>query len=235
MTFNQSAEQNMSGLSKYFFVVILTIVSTCFGQGNLRVNSYNTVLAQSPSVIMLPPPDTTGGKPLMQCLKERRSTRTFDSKPLPQQVLSNLLWAAFGMNRSDGRRTAPSAMNRQEVDVYVAMQNGLYLYEASSHSLRSVTNEDVREKTGKQDFVKDAPLDIVYVADLSKSGKSSDEQILYPAADCGFIAQNVYLYCASEGLACVVRAMIDKPALSKAMNLRADQKIILSQTVGYPY
>lgn len=191
-----------------------------------------TCIAQD---IQLMKPDTVGGKPLMQCLKERKTTRSFDSKPLPPQALSNLLWAAFGKNRSDGRRTAPSAMNRQEIDIYVAMQSGLYLYDASSQSLKLVVKGDVREKTGTQSFVKDAPIDIVYVLDLSKTGKeSSEEQTVYTAADCGFIAQNVYLYCASEDLACVVRASIDKPALSKAMSLRSDQKIILSQTVGYP-
>lgn len=225
----------MGSQRKYFFVAMLTIASTCAGQDSLRVNQYNTVLQTSSPTITLPSPDTSGGKPLMQCLKQRRTTRSFDSKPLSKQVLSNLLWAAFGVNRPDGRRTAPSAMNKQEIEIYVAMQDGLYLYDGSTQSIKLVLKEDIRGKTGTQSFVKDAPLDIVYVADLSKTGQaSSDEQTLYTAADCGFIAQNVYLYCASEGLACVVRASIDKPVLSKAINLRPDQKIILSETVGYP-
>ncbi len=232
----------MNGLNKYFFVAVLVVTSTCVGQDSLRVNYYNTVLETSPStvvslptVITLPSPDTVGGKPLMQCLKERRTSRSFDSKPLPRQVLSNLLWAAFGVNRPDGRRTAPSAMNMQEINVYAVMQDGLYLYDATSQSLKQIVKEDIRGKTGTQSFVKDAPLDIVYVADFSKAGRaSSDDRILYTAADCGFIAQNVYLFCASEGLACVVRASIDKSTLSKVMNLRSDQMIILSQTVGYP-
>jgi len=225
----------MRGMSRCFIMSLLTLASTCFGQDSLRVGQYNTVIASSLSIMTLPPPDTSGGKPLMQCLKERKTTRSFDSRSLPQQMLSNLLWAAFGVNRADGRRTAPSAMNMQEIEIYVAMQDGLYLYDASSHMLRQVTKQDIREKTGTQSFVKDAPLDIVYVADLSKTRHASaDDQILYTAADCGFIAQNVYLYCASEGLACVIRASIDKPELSDAMRLRPDQKIILSQTVGYP-
>jgi SagB-type dehydrogenase family enzyme len=229
-------EEKMSRLIKYFFISFAVIAPTCAAQDSMRVNSYNTVLkTPPPTVISLLPPDTSGGKPLMRCLKERKTSRSFDSEPLPAQVLSNLLWAAFGVNRPDGRRTAPSAMNMQEMDIYVAMQKGLYLYDAPSHTLKQVTGEDIREKTGTQSFVKDAPLDIVYVADLSKTGRASaNDQILYTAADCGFIAQNVHLYCASEGLACVVRASIDKPALSKAMDLRPDQKIILSQTVGYP-
>jgi len=185
--------------------------------------------------VQLPKPDTTGGKPLMQVLKERKTSRSFDSKPLSQQVLSNLLWAAFGINRPDGHRTAPSAMNWQEIGVYVATQDGLFIYDAKSNSLEQVLKEDIRGKTGTQSFVKDAPVDIVYVSDLSKTGHASPEdQALYTGADCGFIAQNVYLYCASEGLACVVRGSIDRPALAKAMNLKDDQKIILSQTVGYP-
>ena len=119
--------------------------------------------------------------------------------------------------------------------MYVATEDGLYLYDAQSNSLKEVLKEDIRGKTGVQDFVKDAPVDIVYVADLSKTGRASPEdQTLYTAADCGFIAQNVYLYCASEGLACVVRGSIDRTSLLKAMNLGSNQKIILSQTVGYP-
>ncbi len=225
----------MEGLIRYFLIGFVGVTSVCTAQDSIRVGYYNTVHETAYSAITLLSPDTSGGKPLMQCLKDRKTTRSFDSKPLPKQVLSNLLWAAFGVNRPDGRRTAPSAMNWQEIDVYVAMQNGLYLYDPSSHSLKEVLTEDIREQTGTQSFVKDAPVDIVYVADLSKTGRAStDEQTLYTAADCGFIAQNVYLYCASEGLACVVRASIGKPALSKAMNLGPTQKILLSQTVGYP-
>ncbi len=220
---------------KYFVIAFTALTSTCAAQDSLRLGHYNTVHESSSAIIIMPSPDTAGGKPLMQCFKERKTTRSFDSRALPQQVLSNLLWAAFGVNRADGRRTAPSAMNRQEIDVYVAMQNGLYLYDAPSHSLDMVTKEDIRAKTGTQSFVTDAPLDIIYVADLSKEEHATlDEQNLFCAADCGFIAENVYLYCTSEELACVVRASIDKYGLSKAMNLRPDQKIILSQTVGYP-
>jgi len=229
----RNMEQVMKTFEKLIIVVSLFSGTVCMAQDDLKVDRYNTILATSPATITLLPPDTSGGMPLMKCFKERKSTRSFDSKILPDQVLSNLLWAAFGVNRSDGRRTAPSAMNRQEIQIYAAMQHGLYLYDAPSHSLRLVASEDIRNRTGKQDFVTDAPLDIVYVADLSKSGQSSDEQIFYPAADCGFIAENVYLYCASEGLACVVRAMIDKLALSKSMKLGPDQRILLSQTVGY--
>ncbi len=155
---------------------------------------------------------------------------------MPQQVLSNLLWAAFGINRPDsGRRTAPSAVNWQEIDIYVALQEGLYLHYARSHLLKGVVAEDVREFTGKQAYVKDAALNLVFVADGARmKNAGEDDRQLYGSADAGFIAQNVYLYCASQGLAVVVRGMIDRPALAAKMKLRPDQRIILAQTVGYP-
>jgi len=194
------------------------------------------VFADDLKPIQLPPPQTEIGKPLMQALKLRQTSRSFDSKPLPRQELSNLLWAADGINRSDsGKRTAPSAMNWQEVDVYVALPEALYLYEAKTHTLVPVVGKDLREATGKQDFVKDAPLNLVYVADLArmKNANEADKQ-LYSGADAGFIAQNVYLYCASQGLAVVVRGSVDRTALAQSMKLRPDQRIILAQTVGYP-
>jgi SagB-type dehydrogenase family enzyme len=185
--------------------------------------------------IQLPKPDTTGGKPLMQALKERKTSRSFSEKKLPDQVLSNLLWAAFGVNRPDGHRTAPSARNWQEIDIYVATEAGLYLYEARPHSLRRVLPDDLRAATGMQDFVGKAPVNLVYVADLDKvGGQASDDRDLFVAADCGFIAQNVYLYCASEGLSTVVRGMVDRQKLAKAIKLRSSQRILLAQTVGYP-
>jgi SagB-type dehydrogenase family enzyme len=193
--------------------------------------------AQELKPIQLPPPQTEIGKPLMQALKLRQSSRSFDSKPLPLQELSNLLWAANGINRPDsGKRTAPSAMNWQEVDVYVARPDALYLYEAKMHSLTPVVGKDLREATGAhQSFVKDAPVNLVYVADSTRMQRASDEdKSIYSATDVGFIAQNVYLYCASQGLAVVVRGSIDRPALAQAMKLRPEQKIVLAQTVGYP-
>ena len=171
----------------------------------------------------------------MQVLKDRQSTREFSDQKLSPQVLSNLLWAAFGVNRPDGKRTAPSAMNLQEIDIYVATQDGLYVYDAKANALNAVLAQDVRAATGTQSFVKDAAVNLVYVADLGKTGGGGGEdQILYTAADTGFIAQNVYLFCASEGLVTVVRGSVDRAALAKLMKLRPNQKIILAQTVGYP-
>jgi len=185
--------------------------------------------------VFLSPPQTTGGRPLMQVLKDRSTSRSFRSEKLSPQMLSNLLWAAFGVNRPEsGHRTAPSAMDRQEIDI-VAMAEGLYVYEAKTHVLQPVLAGDIRAMTGRQPFVSDAPVNLVYVADLGRMGRSSkEEQDLYSAADTGFISENVYLFCASEGLATVVRGSVDREALAKAMRLRQDQKIILAQTVGYP-
>jgi len=186
--------------------------------------------------IQLLKPQVDGGRPLMQVLKDRSTSRSFSAEKLPLQVLSNLLWAAFGINRPDsGKRTAPSAMNWQEIDIYVAAADGLYLYDAKAHLLQPVLSDDIRAMTGRQPFVKEAPINLVYVADFSRTGTASqEEKELYSAADTGFISENVYLYCASEGLATVVRGSMDRGALAKVMRLRPDQKIILAQTVGYP-
>jgi len=186
--------------------------------------------------IKLSPPNLNSGKSLMQSLQARKSSRDFSTKRIPLEIISNLLWAACGINRPEsGRRTAPSAVNWQEIDVYVAMADGLYLYNAKEHVLKPVIKQDIRELTGKQAFVKEAPVNLIYVADYSRMGGARDEERnSYSAADTAFIAQNVYLYCASEGLATVVRGSIDRDVLAKAMRLRDNQKIILSQTVGYP-
>ncbi len=193
------------------------------------------LLAQALKPVRLPSPQTQTGRPLMQALKERRSTRSFKAEKLPAQVLSNLLWAAFGVNRPEsGKRTAPSAMDWQEIDVYVATADGLYLYDAKANRLLPIVGDDLRARTGTQSFVKDAPVNLVYVADLSRTRSSSRDREMYVAADAGFIAQNVYLFCASEGLGTVVRGSIDREGLGKAMHLRPDQRILLAQTVGYP-
>ena len=193
-----------------------------------------TALAQGPADIQLPPPQTDGGRPLMQVLRDRKSTREFRPDKLPLQTLSNLLWAGFGINRPDGRRTAPSALNKQEIDIYAVTAQGVYVYDAKANSLHAILGDDIRAKAGTQTFVGEAPVNLVYVADLAKAGDDSPDREIEFGADAGVIAENVYLFCASEGLATVVRASVDRPALSKAMKLRANQRIILAQTVGYP-
>ena len=186
--------------------------------------------------IKLPPPRLSGGKPLMQVLKDRHSSREFSGRELPVDVLSSLLWAAFGINRpKTGGRTAPSAHDWEEIDVYAATARGLYLYDPRGHALKEILAQDIRAKTGVQPFVAEAPLNLVYVADLTRMTEATPEdKAWYSGPDAGFIAQNVYLFCASEGLAVVVRGMVDRPALGKLMSLTSEEKIILAQTVGYP-
>ncbi len=186
--------------------------------------------------IKLPQPQLDKGKSLVQALTDRKSSREFGSGKIQDQMLANLLWAAFGVNRADsGKRTAPSARNRQEIDVYVAMAQGLYLYDAKENVLKPVVAKDLRALTGTQDYVGGAALNLVYVADLSKAVDGDENSKMYLAgADTGFIGQNVYLFCASEGLATVFRASIDKKKLGEAMKLRPDQRITFAQSVGLP-
>jgi len=186
--------------------------------------------------IKLIKPQMDGGRQLMYVLKERKSVREFSERKLPLRVLSNLLWSACGINRpATGKRTAPSAKNWQEIDVYIALPQGLYLYAPKNHQLVPIHDHDIRGLTGTQPFVSVAPVNLIYVADLSRITEySPEEREFYAALDTGFIAQNVYLYCASEGLVTVFRTTINRDQLGPAMNLRPEQKIIAAQTVGYP-
>ncbi len=192
-------------------------------------------LAAAADPWQLPPPETGGGKPLMQTLKERRSVREIGARPLPAQHLANLLWAGFGVNRPDSaHRTAPSAMNSQEVDIYVATADGVFLYEPASGRLQRRVEQDLRPLTGSQDFVKSAPVALVFVADLSRLSKApAADRERYAWMDCGFISQNIYLYCASAGLATVIHELNRAP-LAKALGLKQDQAIVLAQSVGFP-
>ena len=203
--------------------------------------------AQGGDVIKLPAPQTSGGKPLMEALKLRQSTRG-DFGPavnLTQQQLSNLLWAANGVNRERNLRTAPTAAGWNNIDIYVTTSDGLFIYDAVAHALKVVTKEDVRGKAGlegpatgmmRQDFAKTAPCSLVYVADMEKAAgmkwEGEDVSATWSFSNAAAIAQNVYLYCASEGLACILRAMIDPAQIAKTFNLRPGQKAILTTTIG---
>jgi nitroreductase len=194
-----------------------------------------TAVAQELQAVPLPAPRTDGGKPLMEALKLRATSRAFAPDPLPPQTLANLLWAADGINRpQEGKRTAPSAHNWQEIEVVVLTAAGAYLYDAPGNRLAPLAAGDLRALGGVQDFVKEAPVTLVLVADTARmKGVGPDAQSL-AYADAAFISQNVYLFCASEGLATGVRAMIDRPALAKALKLRDTQTIALAQSVGFP-
>jgi len=191
--------------------------------------------AQTLKEIPLKKPDIHSGKPLMTALMERSSHREFDSRQLSEEHLSGLLWAACGINRQEsGKRTAPSSMNFQDVQLYVLMQSGIYLYNEANHKLLLVKEGDYRAMAGKQDFVATAPVNLVLVSDYSRMEKAEEkEKEFYSAIDAGFISQNIYLYCASEGLNTVVRAYIDRENLHQIMQLKPEQHVIVSQTVGY--
>ena len=189
--------------------------------------------APSPT-LELPAPQKTGGMPLMEALAKRKTARSFDAKELPVQQLSNLLWASFGINRPDGKRTAPSAKNWQEVDLYVLLKSGAFLYEAKAHRLNPILAEDIRALGGTQAFVKNAPVTLLFVADLARADGEASQRRELAHADVGFISQNVYLYCASEGLATGVRAGMDRAALGLKLKLRPEQLLVLAQSVGYP-
>jgi len=207
--------------------------------------SPNVSLAQEAKTIQLSKPQIGSSNSLMHLLWKRMSARQFSSEPLPVEVLSNLLWAGFGVNRPDGKRTAPSAMNCQDIDIFVILPDGLYHYDAKANQLNRILAEDLRGLAGTQAYVKEAPVNLIYVSDHSKLGGKIPEQVkifygstsltdLLSGAHAGLISENISLYCASEGLSTVVRALIDIPVLSKVMKLRPDQKIILAQSVGYP-
>jgi len=189
----------------------------------------------SATSISLPPPEKHGGLPLMEALSRRRSSRDFAPDALPLPLLSGLLWAAYGLNRTEGGRTAPSALNAQEIDVFVALPYGAYRYDAAAHALHLVAASDVRRVTGYQDFVDEAPLDLVYVADHARMAMvPAGQRESYASVAAGAIAQNVYLFTAGNGLATVIRAWIDRAAIADALGLTHDQQVLLSQTVGYP-
>jgi nitroreductase len=189
----------------------------------------------APASIALPAPEKRGGLPLMETLAKRQSSRDFAPDALAPPLLSGLLWAAFGVNRADGKRTAPTAINAQEIDVFLALPTGAYRYDATANALQLVAAADLRRVTGYQDFVDEAPLDLVYVADHARMGLvPAGQRTAYAHVAAGAIAQNVYLFCASNGLATVIRAWIDREAIANALGLTHDQQVLLSQTVGYP-
>lgn len=222
--------------SKTYWSVLLLIVLTA---------PLRPAISQQLKPIALPTPLMQGGRPLMEALALRSTSRAFASDALPVQTLSNLLWAADGINRPrSGLRTAPSAMNWQETQIYVVMAEGAYVYEAATNTLEPVAGGDLRALAGEQGFVKDAPVSLVYVADAGRMKNMPDDPRLRQQvedlkesmkwADTAFISQNVYLFAASEGLATGVRALIDRPALAKALKLSDNQTITLAQSVGFP-
>ena len=204
------------------------------------------VIAQELKPITLPAPQTHGGKPVMDALALRATSRDFVSTDLPMQTLSNLLWAAWGINRpKEGFRTAPAGMDWFEIDVYVVMKAGTYVFDAATNTLKPDVSGDYRALTGVQPFVKDAPVTLVYVSDARRMvyppGFPKDlvdaverDKVGMTWADAAVIAENAYIYCASVGLATGLRVAIDKPSLADALNLDSNQTVIMAQCVGFP-
>lgn len=184
--------------------------------------------------IKLPEPEKKGGMTLNEALMSRKTNRTFDSKELSLQEISNLLWAANGINRMDGKRTAPSARNAQEIEVYVAMKSGLYRYEANDNALRIISTKDQRHQMSQRpQMIEEAPIALIFYANYDKMKNFDDaSKEFYGATDAGFVSQNVYLYCAAHNLNTVVMGYIDRDAIRQMIDV--DGKAILVQPVGYP-
>lgn len=206
--------------------IFLSLVAACMLSG---------AYAQTLSPIQLKAPEKKAGLSVMETLANRHSTREFSNKKLTLQELSNLLWAANGINRPEkGMRTAPSAMNAQEVDVYVCMEEGAFLYDAKSNQLQPVIQEDLRGLVGgKQTFVKNAPVVLLMVSDLSKlPGGNSEQTKLMAAIDAGIVSQNISLACSGLGLITVPRASMDKEALAQKLKLKSTQLLLMNNPVG---
>ncbi|MBQ7188127.1 MAG: SagB/ThcOx family dehydrogenase [Kiritimatiellae bacterium] len=194
------------------------------------------MLSCAQDTVKLPAPQKDGGMSLMQALANRKTGREFSSKELSQQTLSSLLWAACGINRADGRRTAPTGINCQDTDVYVVLPGGAYRYDHKAHALVLCTAGDHRELIAyRQAFPRQAGATLLFVQDHGKTfGRSEVDKARFGGIHTGAIMQNVYLFCASEGLVCVAREQLDRPRLAQVLKLSDNQKIVLSTTVGYP-
>lgn len=211
--------------AKYFISISLVLI----------IFQMQIAEAQNAGTIKLPLPERSGGKELMQCLNERQSSREFSDKEIPMQELSNLLWAANGINREEiGKHTAPTANNKQNMEVYAILPNGVYFYNDKENALTLIESGNHMDKTGTQDFVGKSKLNIIIVSDMSKLGDGAiEKKNIYAGIHTGAIMQNIYLYCASAGLKTVTRASFNQETLSALLKLPADKKVILAQTVGY--
>jgi nitroreductase len=212
---------NLKKINFYFYLASIIILASC--------KPATTSLSDK-----LPKPEIKGGKPLMIALRDRCSTREFSNNELTPQQISNLLWAANGINRTETvGHTAPSACNRQDIDIYVALKSGTYLYDSKEHRLEKKMDEDIRTGIGMQPFVKEAPICLVYIADFTKTCGDDSSKIIYSSADAAYISENVYLFCASENLATVVLGMVNRSFLRNKLSLTKEQKVIFAQPVGY--
>jgi len=213
-------------MKQFLFAICMLVASLATAQSS-KVNS--PMVLSSFDTIKLLAPDTLGGKPLMQAIVHRKSDREFDSRNISLKHLSEILWVTNGINRANGKRTVPSAMGLYPLQTYAVLPNGIYFYNPQKHQLEPVVKGDFRSIAGRQTYVDTAPLNILLIA----KGKTATDNFSAAMLDSGYCGQNVYLYCASEGLKCVVRAGAKEAELLKAMNMEANYKFILAVTVGY--
>ena len=211
-------------MKRFFIILTVSLVTTM------------SMYSQDLQVIKLNAPNKTRGSAFMQALSDRMSIREYDTKELSLQDLSDLLWAANGVNRADGKRTAPSAMNRQEIDVYVFNKDGAYFYDAVENALKPVAKGDFRkEVAASQEFAATAPVSLVLVANLEKLGDPKLENTLINGAlDAGIVNQNINIFCAAVGLATVPRGTMNGEELKKILKLSDSQRLMLNNPVGYP-
>lgn len=215
---------------KQLLFAIALFVTTFASAQTTKTKSTNTPMELTTfDTIKLSAPDTLGGKPLMQAISRRKSDRQFDTQNLSLKHLSEILWVANGINRANGKRTVPSAMAYYPLQTYAVLANGIYFYNPQKHQLEPVVKGDFRSLAGKQTFVDTAPLNLLFIA----KARNANDNFQGAVMDSGYCGQNVYLYCASEGLKTVVRAGAQEAELLKAMNLGTNYKFIVAQTVGY--
>lgn len=216
-------------MNKLLLCIMLLAFSSLSAQNSSVKNVNTPMVLSSFDTIQLLAPDTLTGMPLMQAISRRKTDREFESKNLSLKHLSEILWVANGINRANGKRTVPSAMARYPIQTYAILSNGIYFYNVNKHQLEPVVKGDYRSIAGTQTFVENAPLNLLYIA------KAINEKDTYAGAmlDSGYCGQNVYLYCASEGLKTVVRGKANQEELFKALKIESGYKFILAQTVGY--
>lgn len=217
-------------MKQLFLALIILACSFATAQTTKKVTPSTASMELTTfDTIRLLAPDTLGGKPLMQAIARRKSDREFKPQNLSLKHLSEILWVANGINRANGKRTVPSSMARYPLQTYAVLTNGIYFYNPAKHQLEPVVKGDYRNLAGKQAYVDTAPLNLLFIA----KGKTATDNFNAALEDSGYCGQNVYLYCASEGLKCVVRAGAKEAELLKAMNLGDNYKFIIAETVGY--
>ena len=225
----------------FFAMILFACMLSCTGNtgtsGNKQPGVAGTKVTDVDGVIRLNAPDTARGTCVMQALKDRKSIREYSEKELFLEDLSDLLWAANGINRpADGKRTAASALNARDIDIYVCLKDGAYFYDPKNNELKKVTDEDLRPAVAaKQSFVNDVPACLVLVSDTARFPVSDTTRTLMTGAmDAGIVSANISVFCSSVGMATVPRSSMDIEILKSALKLKESQLPMMNHPVGYP-